>query len=238
MIGVLYICTGKYNIFWKDFYISAEKFLLPSEQKVYFVFTDAEKIYAEGNKNVKKISQRYLGWPYNTLLRFEIFLKVESKLRNCDYLFFFNANTRFIASVDDEILPGKTNNGLAAVIHPGFWNANRDDFTYERNAGSTAFIDFGNGEYYFMGALNGGESNAYLEMINILKDNIDKDLQNGIIALWWDESHLNHYLLDKNPLALSPSYCYPEDYRIPFTPKLIILNKLKYGGHNFLRGLD
>ena len=43
-IAILYICTGKYNIFWKDFYTSCEKNFIPNSEKHYFVFTDAENI--------------------------------------------------------------------------------------------------------------------------------------------------------------------------------------------------
>ena len=28
-LGILYICTGKYDIFWEDFYKSCEKYFLP-----------------------------------------------------------------------------------------------------------------------------------------------------------------------------------------------------------------
>ena len=40
-VAVLYICTGKYDVFWKDFYISYEKYFLPDCEKHYYVFTDA-----------------------------------------------------------------------------------------------------------------------------------------------------------------------------------------------------
>lgn len=43
-VGMLYICTGKYTVFWPEFYRTfAEKFL-PGCEKEYFVFTDAPAI--------------------------------------------------------------------------------------------------------------------------------------------------------------------------------------------------
>ena len=41
-VAILYICTGKYNIFFADFYRSAEEYLLTDKQykKEYFVWTD------------------------------------------------------------------------------------------------------------------------------------------------------------------------------------------------------
>lgn len=46
-IGILYICTGPYALFWKDFYESFENKFLPSYEKKYYVFTDVEEIFAE-----------------------------------------------------------------------------------------------------------------------------------------------------------------------------------------------
>ena len=77
-IGILYICTGKYDIFWKDFYLSAERHFLqdPSFTLEYYVFTDSSKLYdEENNKHIHRIRQKNLGWPDNTLKRFHIFLR-------------------------------------------------------------------------------------------------------------------------------------------------------------------
>ena len=80
-LGILYICTGKYDIFWEDFYKSCEKYFLPGYEKYYYVFTDAKEIYAEGeNSRITKIYQENLGWPYNTLKRFSMFKGIEDKL--------------------------------------------------------------------------------------------------------------------------------------------------------------
>lgn len=239
MIGILYICTGKYDIFWKDFFITCEKNFLPSHKKQYFVFTDAKSLYTGDNPAVKKIYQETLGWPFNTLLRFKIFLNAEEDLKKCEYLFFFNANIIFVDKVNDDILPGDSNDGLLAVKHPGFWNKQNLEFTYDRNSNSTAYIPLGKGEHYFMGGFNGGKTAAFLKLIKTLNNNIQKDLDKDIIALWHDESHLNNYMLDKNPKILSPEYGYSEEDDLPFKPKIIVINKFKpkYGGLDYLRNI-
>jgi hypothetical protein len=39
---------------------------------------------------------------------------------------------------------------------------------------------------------------------------VDEDLQKGIVALWLDESHMNHYVALNPPAKVLPStYCYP-----------------------------
>ena len=92
-IGILYICTGKYDIFWKDFYLSAERYFMQDQSFIieYYVFTDSPKLYdEENNKHIHRIKQKNLGWPDNTLKRFHIFLRIKEQLeRETDYLFFF-----------------------------------------------------------------------------------------------------------------------------------------------------
>ena len=80
-IAILYICTGKYDIFWEDFYKTSEKYFLNNSEKHYFVFTDAQSIYDENCDRVHKIYQKTLGWPYNTLMRFNMFKGIEEKLK-------------------------------------------------------------------------------------------------------------------------------------------------------------
>ena len=79
-IAALYICTGKYARLWPGFLESAEKYLLKSCEVHYFVFTDAEHLEGETeNPRIHRIEQEPMPWPYTTLLRFEIFLKIEEK---------------------------------------------------------------------------------------------------------------------------------------------------------------
>lgn len=80
-IAVLYIATGRYTVFWRDFYLSAEQFFLSDNKKDYYVFTDNNQIDFEKNPNVKKINQQKLGWPYDTMMRFDIFLGQEDSLK-------------------------------------------------------------------------------------------------------------------------------------------------------------
>ena len=60
-IGILYICTGKYDIFWKDFYLSAERYFMQDQSFIieYYVFTDSPKLYdEENNKHIHRIISR------------------------------------------------------------------------------------------------------------------------------------------------------------------------------------
>ncbi|EJF37547.1 glycosyltransferase family 6 [Capnocytophaga sp. oral taxon 335 str. F0486] len=238
-IGILYIATGRYITFWEDFFKSAEKYFITEATKHYFVFTDTQNsIEGEDTKRVKRIYQQKLGWPYDTLMRFEIFLKAEKELEQMDYIFFFNANMKFIQNVEaEEFLPIKEN--LLGIRHPIFLN-NRNMFTYDRTPLSLAYMEEDEGENYFMGSLNGGKTKEYLTLIHTLAKNTQKDLENNIVALWHDESHLNRYFYDhKNEVRILPiGYFDAERKKIIEKTKIILQDKghYRFGGHLWLRG--
>ena len=72
-IGILYICTGYMYYFGRTSMSHLKKNFLPSYEKRYYVFTDAEEIFAENNINVKKIAIEPMPWPLITLLDFQHF---------------------------------------------------------------------------------------------------------------------------------------------------------------------
>lgn len=232
-IAILYICTGKYDIFWQEFYQSCEKNFLLNCQKEYFVFTDANHIYAENTASIHKIYQKNLGWPGNTLFRYHIFLKQKDTLKKYDYIFFFNANMKFLQVIDENILP---ESGLMVVQHPGYYKTEADNLPYDRNAKSLAYIPYGTGKVYVCGGFNGGKTKDFLTLIETIAENTEKDYEKGIVARWHDESHINKYILYQKYVLLSPAYAYPENENLPFDCKILIRDKSRYGGHSFLRG--
>lgn len=233
-VAILYICTGKYTIFWKGFYASASKFLFPGIEKRFFVFSDGDTSLFEGS-DITLIPQENLGWPDNTLKRFHIFLQAEEALRHYDYIFFFNANCVFVAPVGAEMLPSPQER-MVVVRHPGYYNTSPINFPYDRNPRSLAYIPWGKGEHYVAGGVNGGCTAAYLEYIHDMVCAVDTDAANGIMARWHDESHLNKYILTHPCKILSPSYCYAEEIVIPFPCIIRVLNKRRFGALSWLRG--
>lgn len=230
-IGILYICTGVYVKFWADFYKSYEEYFLPNTQKEYFVFTDAEEILGEDNPLVHKIFQKNLGWPDNTLMRFHIFLEHEKMYEKCDYLFYLNANLKCMRTIlEEEFLPdANSDKRLVVVQHPGYYNKTNADFAYDRNPDCRAYIPQGVGEYYVAGGCNGGCREDYLRLVRILRDNIDADRSNNIIATWHDESQINRYVYDNDDyIVLDPGFLYPEGWELPFEEKMRLLDKKNY----------
>lgn len=225
-VAILYICTGKYNQFFLDFYASAEKYFLSEEaQKHYFVWTDDKALTKA--KNVSLIYKECAGFPADSLFRFEMFLQVETELMEFDYIYFFNANALFLRPVSQDILPD--NSGLAMGIWPGRRERQHPMFyPYERNRRSLAYVaPYGKHYTYFMGGINGGCAEHYLQMIRTLSHNIRADYNRGIVANVHDESHINAYLRTHPCKKLGREYCLPAEWQTDEdTPKLILRSKV------------
>jgi len=230
-IAVLYICTGNYHIFFKDFYESCEKYFIPEAEKTYFVFSDNRELARY--KKVHFIYKECEGFPNDSLFRFRTFLTVERELRKYDYVFFFNSNMLFVAPVDESILPAEKDGNLCCLDadydkvypHPCF-------FPYERRKKSKAYIPRGRKVYrYYHAGVNGGCTKEYLEMCRILMDNIDEDFKNGIVALYHDESHINKFFTEHACLSLHKEYGTAEGSPYQKKAKIIIVDKTKFSSY-------
>lgn len=225
-IAILYICTGRYTRFFEGFYNSSEKYFLPDAQKTYFVWTDDESLGC-GLDNVNIYHKECAGFPADSLFRFETFLQAEEELKKFDYIYFFNANAEIKQKIGNEILPDET--GLSMGVWPGKAQARPTMFyPYERNKKSWAYVaPYGKEYIYYMGGLNGGTSEAYLNMVRELAHNIRDDYERGIVAKFHDQSHINAYLRHHPCKKLGQEFCWPEEWTAKgFTPKNIFRNKV------------
>ena len=233
-IGILYVCTGKYHIFWDKFYLSCQNFFCRNSEVYYFVFTEFS-INKFENKNVNHFYQKKLGWPYDTLNRFHLFLSKREELEKMDFLFFFNANMEIKSVIKEkEILPLETNSGLVSVLHSSFYNHNQIP-PFEDNKESVAYVETNIVMNYHQGCLSGGRTKEYLLMAEKIKNMVDIDLSKNIIGKWWDESYMNYYFQKNIPKSLPPSFAYPEGGKLPLKVKVLMFEKTNYGGHDFLR---
>ena len=239
-IGILYLCTGPYVVFWKDFFESFEKNFMPNTEKHYYVFSDSLDIYAADECNrVHTYNLQAQPWPLVTLLRFNTFLSIKEDLKNNDYLMFSNANIVCDAKVvEGEILP-KDNQGLFFTMHPGYLDAKPKNMPFERRRNSTAYVSYKEGKKYVIGAFFGGKTKDFLEMSEELHEHICKDLKNNIIALWHDESHINWYIHNhSNYRLISSSYCYPWGLKADYEKKISAVSKIDKFDVNGFKGVD
>lgn len=216
-VGILYICTGAYKVFWKDFYLTFERNFLPDLDKYYYVFSDQDNLY--GIKENTKIILKHIDpqpWPLITLLRFHTFLSIETLLQERDFLIFANSNMICEKIVHTKEL-FRENRKLFFTQHPGYYEKHPQYFPYDRNRKSFAYIPYHKGKEYVIGAFFGGLANPFLDMCRVMKMTVEEDLKKGIIARWHDESHLNRFVISQpDIMVISPSYCYPVGMDIPY----------------------
>ena len=238
-IGILYICTWKYDKFFDWFYESSEQHFLTNHKKQYFVFTDSDQLQEryKDYTNIQFIYQRRLWFPLDTLMRFWMFKWIEENLKIVDFLVFFNANFIFQSTIfDDDFLPNGTTEKLVAWLHWWFYKKPSILYSYERNPKSAAYIPYRKSGKYYQWSLNGWFTEDYLELIDECTKTVNMDLLKNYMSPWHDECHLNKYLFWRKDIkALSPAYNYPEGSWLPFDAKILLLDKTKWYWYNLLR---
>lgn len=236
-IGLNLIATNRYIYFVPMILDSIEKFFFVDEEITIFIHTNMDTSKIESSKeNVKIIANEisHEPWPFTTLKRFHYFLEAREYLEKCDFLFYIDVDSLFIGPLE---IPMILEQGIFATLHPCLYQG---EGTPERNPLSTACIPSGVGNSYFCGGFFGGRSTEFLDLCDTLKNNIDTDLENEIIAVWHDESHLNKYLFENKPSVIfTPPFAVAENLTTE-TPesKIRFLDKKKLGGHGYFRSED
>jgi histo-blood group ABO system transferase len=232
-ICILNIATNKYIQFVEQLLNSVEENFLNGHEISALVFTNHE--IEEISENVKISQIDHEPWPIPTLKRYHYFLKEKEYISQFDYCFYMDVDMRIVDKVGEEVF-----GDLVATQHPGMYFKSPDECTYERREQSTAYVPYGEGKMYYAGGFNGGKPEHFLKMSETIVENVEKDFENNLIAVWHDESHMNRYLINNPPtLELTPSYCYPEGatqdgspskyyplgWKVPFDPKIMALQK-------------
>jgi histo-blood group ABO system transferase len=199
-IGLLIIGTNKYTQFLQRLITSADKHFLTDKDVTYFIFTNKDDFTIETNRNVVMVPVEHKPWPFMTLYRYKIFTQNSDFLKDMDYLYYCDADMLFVGDFGDEIL-----GELVATQHPGFYGRRG---TPEHRPQSLAYVGPNEKMQYFAGGFNGGSKNGFLKMAKEIDKNIDIDFNNGVVAIWHDESHMNRYFINN-----------------PFEKKLLSLDK-------------
>ena len=223
--AVVYICTGRYSRFFEGFYESAKQHLLKGVSEVeYFVFTDDESLPLA--PDIHYIQRHCQGFPADTLMRFEMFLSIREQLKTFDYVCFINSNAEIRSDVGREIFP--QGDRVMAVRWIGQKPCDWAMFyPYERNRRSRAYVMPFDGPYaYYMGGFYCGKAQAFLMMTEELDQAIREDEQQGIMARFHDESHVNRYLHEHPHEELPKGYCCAEErLSEAFETKVVFRNK-------------
>ena len=191
-IAIIFIGTAKYKQFFDGYYEGITKNFLPNKQKAIFAFTDdpADIVFNKPNVITKKIE--HLKWPFITLYRFKFMRSIKQDLQKFDNIFFIDADLWATNPISEDEL--SLDKELIGVQHPGFVSRIG---TFETDTRSKANIFDGKYDVkqYRQGCFWGGRSKDVLDMVDTIDDWVEEDLQNKIVAVWHDESHLNKYFL-------------------------------------------
>lgn len=224
--GVLIIATNKYWQFVQPLLDSINKYFLPDNNLVIHLFIDEYREYKVGERmSMKQYFIEPYKFPYASLYRYQIF-RDNIMLSNEDYLYYLDADMLITDTIGTEIL-----NELTVVHHPGFYSNNGwgSPNVDER---STAYFPAEKRKEYVAGGFNGASAKEFMKISNILAHNISIDEDNGVMAEYHDETHLNKLIStmsDRSKLVvLDSSYCQPEQpylqkaWKIDHLPKRII----------------
>ncbi|XP_012495269.1 PREDICTED: globoside alpha-1,3-N-acetylgalactosaminyltransferase 1 [Propithecus coquereli] len=228
-IGVTVFAVGKYTCFVQHFLESAEKFFMRGYRVYYYIFTHDPAaiprvslgpgrllsiIPIQGNSHWEEISVRRMETISRHIAR--------RAHREVDYLFCLDVDMVFRNPWGPETL-----GDLVAAIHPGYYAVPRQQFPYERRPLSTAFVADSEGDFYYGGAVFGGQVARVYEFTRGCHMAILADKANGIMAAWQEESHLNRRFISHKPSkVLSPEYLWDDRKPQPPSLKLIRLSTL------------
>lgn len=214
--------VGNYWSFLQPFLESAGKYFMPGYNVTFVVLTErvgenAPTVSLGGPGRTVKMMQaeKFDAWHENALRRMPRLLQMleDNELHfKPDYFFTIDVDMLFKAEVGPEIL-----SDLVTFLHPSYFGTSRSHFPYERRQASLAYLSQTQGTFYFGGAFYGGQPESVIAMLRQCWANLQDDASRGIIAVWNEESHLNHYFALKRPptLVLSPEYCWASNWPLP-----------------------
>lgn len=223
-VAFIFIGTGKYVDFFEDYYDSVMDTFMPDVPKTIFAFTDRTDHELFNQEGVKTYEIKHQDWPFITLKRFEFIAQAEEELKEFSDIIFMDADMYVARDIGQEFLDSYSK--LFGVHHPGQFIYG-DVCEFEGNPESTAFVSEDKRGKYRQGCFWGGRNPYILDMILTLKDNVRKDLENGIIAAWHDESHLNGYFCnyENEVTTLHSGYAHPQNWNMPVEKVIVHLDK-------------
>jgi len=253
-VGVLTIATNRYLDYWKVMAASADRHLFPGSRLALHVFTDRPddaRATALERATVDAIEIDPLGWPDATLLRYEIFDASRDRLLE-DVLIHLDADMLVERDVGPELAPDTWRGGIALVRHPGFrrpglarraalyatnpriaasdaratWHVGGIG-SWEQDERSRAFVPREARRTYVCGGTWMGQRAPLHAMIHELATRTREDLDEGRIAVWHDESHLNWFASTHDFELLGSDYCFAPGFAnlADLTPRIVAVDK-------------
>jgi len=230
-VAICVIGTGKYLDYFPKYYENIEKYFIPDSEKTILLFTDGKLNHIPDN--VKVYDQEHLPLPYRNLKKFEIINKAREEILKHDHFVFLAIDFLVVKEIPDRLFYFRCCSqnmeqvpffGVQHPCHylqipphdkyPGAWDQNiRSEAYVDLNDDENPVAPNISGQFYLHGSFWGGTIPSALHMIDELEGRVNRDLENGIIAIENDESHLNKYFIERpfDINAMSSMYAYHED---------------------------
>lgn len=145
-------------------------------------------------------------WSHVSATRYQVALDNWQRLRG-QYIFQMDADMRIVAPVGREML----SNGVTTSLHPGVPpDLPASEWPYERDPRSRAYVPYGaEGAQYHPGCFVGAPRDTFFELAEAVSSGVRGDLEAGVFPAWYEEAHLNHYLVEHPAsLVLGREYCW------------------------------
>lgn len=248
-----------YVAYWANLARSVSVHVGDLKKVTMHVFTDEPDLARKHAESLRNVTVRIYeippySWPDATLLRYEIFdTHREVFLEDC--LLYLDADMLVVRDFSCDSFEQAINRGILLVAHPGYYRTRNvwgrflfyarnlrhflNDLkmlvmlggvgAWETRAKSTAFVPRPLRHSYVCGGCWMGENSKILELIHELAASTRVDTENGVVAKWHDESHLNAAHARFRFGVLSPSWCFAEGYGnlSGLEPVIIAIDKTK-----------
>ena len=225
-VGLVILCTGKYDRFLQPLIDSAEEWFFKGEEYDIYLFTDApNRLLKAQRASIFPVAVEHKPFPYIAMDRYKFISEYDFR---ADYLFYIDVDMRFVGEVGAEILP--RDKDLVATRHPGFWKHGWG--SKRTHSASVAYVPPSKWYGYACGAFEGGTREGFVKASRDMWGNILRDVEkaaeighDGLLVDMADETYWNAYIKEHPVHLLPPSYCYPETWHIPFEKKILALKK-------------
>ena len=235
--AVICIATRHYLDYWHDLVKSFEKLNINTN---FYLFSDdlisLEKIRTTfPNQVINVIEIQSLGWPLASLLRYELIASIEKGITE-EFVIYLDADMLMKKDFSDVVSPNTLTNGIALVAHPGFWRPKKNTTkfyfnhpelfikdlylrifsggigSWEKRKASHSFVRRKLRDNYYCGGTWMGVNEDFFSMVRSLENSVQCDINNNVMAIWHDESHLNKWATQNSHSILDPGFCYAQEF--------------------------